>query len=79
MEVDSIEESDKELKSIMAVMMRDEKREIKEANDEMLSIIKSLGGDGAKYRRDRQRALRAVVSEIYSPRGLLPQRSCYRS
>ena len=67
MEVDSIEQSDSELRNLMAVMLREERREIKEANEEILSVVKSLGGDGSKYRRDRQRALKAVVSEIYSP------------
>ena len=32
-----------------------------------MEVIRSLGGNGHKYRRDRKRALRHVVSEIYSP------------
>ena len=40
---------------------------MREDNDEILAVIKSLGGDHGKYRRERRRALRAVVSEVYSP------------
>jgi hypothetical protein len=32
-----------------------------------MSIVKSLGGNSSKYRQERSRAVRAVVSEIYSP------------
>ena len=65
-----VSESDEpatDLKELMAVLQRDEKVEVREANDEILSIIKTLGGDQNKYRRERQRAVRAIVSEVYSP------------
>ena len=32
-----------------------------------MSIVKSLGGNSSKYRRERSRAVGVVVSEIYSP------------
>ena len=67
MEVDLVEETDNDLKAIMAVMRRDEKAEIQEANAEMMAVIRSLGGDHHRYGRERRKALKAVVSEIYSP------------
>ena len=44
----------------------DEKQEVREANQEILAVIRSLGGGQGGYRRERKRALRHVVSEIYS-------------
>ena len=56
-----------ELRELMAVMQREEKQAIEAANRDILAVIKSIGGSVGKYRRERQRALRAVVSEVYSP------------
>ena len=67
MEVDAVMNADGDLRGVMALVMRDEKRQILEANQEVLSIIRSLGGDSSKYRRERQRALKAVVPEFYLP------------
>ena len=66
MDIDVVEHSD-DLRELFAVLQRDEKMAIQEADDEILAVIKSLGGSGSRYRRERQKALRAVVSEIYSP------------
>ena len=41
--------------------------EVRQVNEEILSIVHSLGGNTGKYRRERGRALRHVISEIYSP------------
>ena len=38
-----------------------------ERNLEILSLVEKLGGSTKRYRRDRTRQLRAIVSEIYSP------------
>ena len=51
----------------MAVLQRDEREQICEAHDEILSIVKALGGSQSKYKRDRKRDVRAIVSEVYSP------------
>ena len=51
----------------MKHLRRGEREEIAEANREILNIVKSLGGNGCKYRRERSKGLRAVISEIYSP------------
>ena len=53
MEVDIVEEADGDLKAIMAVMRRNEKVEIQEANAEMMAVIRSLGGDHHRYGRER--------------------------
>ena len=54
-----------DLQELMAVLQRDEREEICEAHVEILSIIKALGGNQSKYRRERRRAVRAIVSEVY--------------
>ena len=36
-------------------------------NGEIMSIIDSLRGNTSKYRRERGKAIRAIVSEMYSP------------
>ena len=43
------------------------REEAREANGEILNLIRQLDGNTAKYRRERGRAMRAIVSEIYSP------------
>ena len=68
MDFDLIEDKpDTDLIDLMALLQRDEKREVQEANQEILAVIRSLRGSQGKYRRERKRALRHVVSEIYSP------------
>ena len=51
---------------LMKLMNQAEANEAKELNREILSLARNLGGDSA-YRRERSRAVRAVVSEICSP------------
>ena len=55
------------MRDLMKMMNQAEAEEVKEFDQEKLSIVKSLGGNSAKYRRERSRAVRAVVSEIDSP------------
>ena len=43
------------------------KAEIAENERDNMVAARSLGGSGHRYRRARQRALKTVVSEIYSP------------
>ena len=56
-----------ELQALMAVLRREEKEAVEEANRDILAVFKSLGGSGQKYKRERKKALKAVVSEVYSP------------
>ena len=44
--------ADADLRELFAVLRRDEKAAIREADDDILSIVKSLGGDQNKYRRE---------------------------
>ena len=39
----------------------------REVEDRIMSVVGSLGGNTFKYRRERGKAFRAIVSEIYSP------------
>ena len=69
MYVDVVEklEPDTEFKELLSVLQREERAQVAKANEDILAIVKSLGGDRGRYKRERARALRAVVSEIYSP------------
>ena len=61
------DEHETEFKDLMAVLQREEREQVEEANREILAVVRSLGGDSGKYKRERAKALKAVVSEVYSP------------
>ena len=70
MEVDlvmEIEPDESDLKELMQTMTRDAREEVRRANHDILSVVRAMGGDSRKYKRDRAKAVRAVVSEVYSP------------
>ena len=74
MDIDLVEGSlpvdyhvDTDLMDLMATLTRDAKKEIDESNQEILAVIRSMGGNSKRYQRDRQKAMKAIVSEIYSP------------
>ena len=67
MDIDVIEASEQDLKELFSVTTRDVVAQVSEHNSEFLSAIRALGGDTGKYKRERKTAVRAVVSEIYSP------------
>ena len=68
MDVDAIDyKPETDLKELFSVMTRDARTEIGEDEREIIAVIRYLGGDGHRYRRERQRAMNRVVSEIYSP------------
>ena len=67
MEIDVVNELHSDLSSLMNVLTRQEKDEVRESNAEIMSVVRALGGNDRKFRRDRSRALKAAVSEIYSP------------
>ena len=67
-EVDQSQSNDGlSMRDLMKLMNQAEADEARKLNQEILSPVRSLGGDSAKYRREQSRAVRAVVSEIYSP------------
>ena len=68
MDIDLVEENtDVDLKHMMATLRRDEKMEFEQTNREIMAVLNSLAADTAKYRRERSKSIRAMVSEIYSP------------
>ena len=71
MEVDaitsSVEQEECDLKELMRTLTRDAKAEVSKVNAEILSVVRALGGNPQRYKRERSRAVRAIVSEVYSP------------
>ena len=67
MDIDTVETQEDDLKELFNVMTRDAVAQVKEHDSEILSVIKVLGGNVGQYKRERKAAMRAVVSEIYSP------------
>ena len=67
MEVDVIDHPEDDLRELMKVLGRADREEVLEANSEIMSVVRSLGGNDRKFRRERSRAIKAVVSEVYSP------------
>ena len=47
-----------------------QRRELMAKDREIALLVKQLGGDDRAYRRERGRALRATVAEIYSAPGI---------
>ena len=57
MDVNLVEEGpDTEFEKLVAAVQRDEREQVREANREIMAVIKSLGGDRGKYRRERAKA-----------------------
>ena len=59
--------NDAPLRELMKMWDAGTREEAREADGEILNVIRQLGGNIAKYRRERGRAMRATVSDIYSP------------
>ena len=66
-EPDRMEEDEAMLQPLMAVVTEDVKEAIKDHDAEILKLVKELGGSTKAYGRERRRAVRAIVAEIYSP------------
>ena len=47
--------------------MREEREHVRQAIQEIMAVVRSLGANSGKYRGERQRAIKAVTSDIYSP------------
>ena len=67
MDVDVVDHGEGDLRELMKVLGRDEREEVKSADADILNVVRALGGNDRKFRRERSKAIRAVVSEIYSP------------
>ena len=46
-------------------LIRDDRDAVREANGEIMNVVRALGGSDRKFRRHRNKALKAVVSEFY--------------
>ena len=62
-----IAEADMPLELLLNLFDQATREEARQVNGEIMSLISSLGGSTSKYRRERERSIRAIVSEIYSP------------
>ena len=68
-----------DLEKVLNGLYRDQ---VREDVGEILQVVKQLGGSSAKYLRERKRAVKQIVSEIYSPprvtavAKLLPELRC---
>ena len=61
------EEPDISLREMLRLMDQSTAQEAKSLDREILSLVRNLGGNASSYRRERGRAIRAAISEIYSP------------
>ena len=53
MEVDLVDDSGSDLRELMSVLTRDEREEVREADAEIMSVVRALGGSDRKFRRER--------------------------
>ena len=67
MDIDVVETPEVELLELLNVVTRDVHDELKQNEKDIIGVVRAMGGCPNKYRRERRAALRAVVSEIYSP------------
>ena len=61
------ETEDVALRDLLRMLDQAAQAEARKDNQEILSLISDLGGNATRYKRERSKAMRAVVSEIYSP------------
>ena len=54
----------------MAMMARDIREEIKNHDIEIIAVVRAMGGSIGKYRRERQKGIRAIVAEVCSLPGV---------
>ena len=52
---------------LMSIWTIDGRDQVKQLDAEILKLIGDLGGSTRRFRRERQRQLKAIVSEVYSP------------
>ena len=59
-------DDEEEMRTLMDNLTRDLSQDVKQLNHEILSIVRSMGGNVGQYKRERRKGIKAVVSEIYS-------------
>ena len=68
MDVETVrEEAERDLKALLAVMSREDRRRAAEIHREVTLVLQIMQGKGHRFRREATRNTRAIVSEIYSP------------
>ena len=63
------DDAEDDLRELLAVVTRDVRQEIQRHDEDIIGTIRALGGCEKSYRRERRKAIRAVVAEIYSAEG----------
>ena len=63
-----ISEDESDLKEVLATMTRDVRDQIVEHEQQIIATVRALGGSTSRYRFERRSQVRAIVSEIDSPR-----------
>ena len=54
------------MRDVLEQLTRDIACDVKELSSEILPVVRSMAGDVGRYRRERKRGLKAIVSEVYS-------------
>ena len=67
MEVDLVNGRDEAFDELLAVWTDSYVMEAERHNAEILCVISSLGGSAKAYKKDRSRAMKAMIGELYSP------------
>ena len=67
MDVHFVDTFELELRDLFSVLTRDAPDEIRQHEQEILGVVRALGVDSSQYQRERRKAIRAVVSELYAP------------
>lgn len=60
-------DTEEELRELMHAVTRDAKIAILEHDADIMSVVRAMGGSAKQYRRERGRAIKAIVAEFYSP------------
>ena len=55
------------IEEILNLCTDEDKEDVRRANQEIMKVIRDCGGSRRAYGRERQKAIKAVLSEIYSP------------
>ena len=58
---------EQDLRDIVMLCEVDARQEARRREAEILEVVKSLGGNGRAFRRERARRSRAIIAEFYSP------------
>ena len=60
-------DGESDMRDIIALFNVEERRGARARTERMIAAVQALGGDGQAYKRERARAAKAIVAEVYSP------------